>query len=111
MNYKIDDRRTPEEKLNTWRFVVATDSFLSGWGQAPGRSIYAIAVSDRDEANIVEENMRWRSEMKRVRLLWPEWKPKLHDGDHFAIVGKSEASRFFEPGGFRPTSRYAEKGE
>ncbi len=110
-SYQINDWRTAEEKANTWGFVVATDSSLSGWGQAPGRSFFAVAVSTIEESRIVEENMQWRSEMKRVRVVGADWRPKAGAGDHLSIVGKHEASRFFEPGRFMPTSRYADLKE
>ena len=83
-------------------YVVATDSFMSGWGGAKGgRSLYAIAVTSRDEIDVVMDNMKARSEMKRVRYnLSP---PATRPGDHLKISDKSTAPRFFLPpheGGF-----------
>lgn len=80
-------------------FVVATDSFLSGWGQAPGTSYYAIAVDTDLEAYIVmDNNLKARPEMKRVRfnLSLPKGGPR----DHLVITDKHEAPRFFQEGAF-----------
>jgi hypothetical protein len=90
------DARTETEKADTWGFVVSTDSFMSGWGHAPGRSLYAVAVADHHEAEVVLRNAKGRSEMKRSRIQGNL--PRLWPGDHLKIVGRSEASRWFEPG-------------
>jgi hypothetical protein len=95
----INDRRTDAEREATIGYVVATDAFMSGWGGAAnGRSLYAIAVSCAEEAHAVEDNMHNRSEMKRVRF--SPALPRLRSGDHLSIAGKTDARRFFIPGGF-----------
>lgn len=97
---KIEDRRTEQEKKETWAFVVCNDTFLSGWGYARGgRSLYALAVTSPDQAKIVLDNGRARSDMRRVRLNMRL--PRLREGDHLVIVGPSDAPRWYEPGGFR----------
>lgn len=97
---KIEDRRTEKEKAETWAFVVCNDTFFSGWGLARGgRSLYALAVKNPAQAKIVMANAKARSDMKRVRLNMRL--PRLRDGDHLAIVGPSEAPRWYKPGGFR----------
>ena len=94
---RINDRR--QSKHKPFGFVVATDSFMSGWGDAQGgKSYYAIAVDSRHESDVVEANMRSRSEMKRVRFNLAL--PKLGPKDHLSIVDRHYAQRFFEPGGF-----------
>ena len=98
--YSIDDKRTKEEKENTIGYIVANDSFMSGWGNAPGRSIFAIPVNTWHQFEIVENNMRNRSEMKYVRQCGRNWRPKLRDGDHLSIRSPQECSRFFEVNGF-----------
>jgi hypothetical protein len=97
----IDDRRTDTDKAKTVGFVVATDRFMSGWGQAPGRSYFAIPLRSWDEADVVRENMEARSEMKRVRVVGKDYRPKLHEGDHLSIRDMSDCSRFYEKGGFQ----------
>ena len=96
-----DDNRSEDEKRRTVGFVVATDSFMSGWGLAPGRSIFAVPFETWEQAKVVEDNMRHRSEMKRVRVVGRDWRPKLHKGDHLSIRSMDDASRFYEPGGFK----------
>ena len=95
-----EDHRTPEQKAATVCFVVATDSFMSGWGQAKGRSIFAVPCRSMQEAFIVEDNMRHRSEMKRVRIVGADYRPRLYNGDHLSIRAMDDVSRFYEPGAF-----------
>lgn len=94
------DERTPEETAATIGFIVGTDSFLSGCGLAPARSFYALPVRSSEEAHVVMENMRRRSDMKRVRWVGKTYRPKLRDGDHFVIASIAEASRHYELEGF-----------
>ncbi len=92
-----DDRGN---KSTPWGFVVCTDTFLSGWGGASeGRSLYALAVDNDDEAWMVLNNARDRSDMKRVRFV--KTLPKLRAGDHLSIVDRTCAARWYEVGGFR----------
>ena len=94
------DNRTDEEKAATVGFVVATDSFMSGWGQAAGRSIFAVPIRSWQEADTVERNMKNRSEMKRVRVVGKNWRPRLSPGDHLSIRSCADVSRFYEEHGF-----------
>lgn len=96
----IDDKRSPEDKAATLGFVVATDSFMSGWGNAPGRSLFAVPFRTWDEADIVEANMRARGDMKRVRVVGAKYRPRLYPGDHLSIRDMSDCSRFYKRGGF-----------
>lgn len=96
----INDRRTDEDKAATIGFIVATDKFMSGWGGAPRRSLFAVPVRNREEIDIVEENMRRRREMKRVRFVSADWRPRLQQGDHLSIATFDGASRFYVKGGF-----------
>ena len=97
----IDDRRTEEDKAATIGFVVATDSFMSGWGEARGRSLFAVPVRNWAEAVTVENNMRARSEMKRVRVVGKDYRPRLYPGDHLSIRDMSDCDRFYRVGGFK----------
>ena len=96
----IDDRRTDEDKRRTVGFVVATDSFMSGWGKAQGRSLFAVPLSNWDQADTVLANLQARSEMKRPRIVGADYRPKLSNGDHLSIRDMSDCSRFYQPGGF-----------
>lgn len=97
---EVDDRRTPEDKAITAGFVVATDSFMSGWGRARGRSLFAVPFRTYEEAEIVLQNMEARSEMKRARIVGKDYRPRLRDGDHLSIRDMSDCSRFYEKHGF-----------
>ena len=99
----VNDRRT--DKSTPWAYVVFTDKFMSGWGDAPGRSLYALAVSDPNEEAIVLANGRARSEMKRPRTVVrfrADGTPavKMHEGDHLSVTDKADASRWYVRGGF-----------
>ena len=89
------DNRTEADKQATIGFVVATDSFLSGWGQAPRRSIYAIPIIDDKYIDIVLDNMEARSDMKRPRYVLKTYRPKLYDGDHLKIPSVNDIKDSF----------------
>jgi hypothetical protein len=81
----IDDKRTEEERATTAGFVVGTDRFMSGWGLAPGRSLFAVPFRDYEEAVKLEAWMRGRGDMLRVRVVGRDYRPRLHEGDHLSI--------------------------
>ncbi len=81
------DDRSPADVKRTIGFWVATDSFMSGWGEAPGRSIVAVPFVNADDATTVERQLRLRHEMKRLRMVGPDYQPKLRDGDHYHVYG------------------------
>lgn len=94
MNYTIQDDRTPQEVESTVGFVVATDSFMSGWGEAPGRSIVAVPVVDYEDEKRVRERLERRYEMKRVRFCLKDWRPRLFEGDHLHIYDTKTSFRY-----------------
>lgn len=49
-------------------YVVATDRFMSGWGEAPGRSIVAVECHTSEEVDFAMRVMESRDEMMRVRF-------------------------------------------
>lgn len=86
MAYIRCDDRTPEQVAQTIGFWVATDAFLSGWGQAKGRSIVACPVRSSEDSDAVEKRFRSRREFKRVRYVCgSKFYPKLYAGDHLHI--------------------------
>lgn len=106
MSIVIDDRR--KDPGIPWAFVVATDSFLSGWGDAPGRSLFALEAANPREAEVLMNNLRARSEMQRPRIVGlvrrdGRYIPscRLREDDHLSIRDRREADRFYTPGGFR----------
>ena len=92
-----NDRRT--DPTRPWAFVVFTDSFMSGWGQAPRRSLYALAVSGPQEYRAVMAQGARRSDMKRGRLVGVKAdgtpKVRLGRGDHLSITDRTEAPRWY----------------
>jgi len=104
MAAEIEDQRDVQNIPQV--YIVATDSFLSGWGKAPNRSLVAFACHSPEEADTVEDNMHGRADMKRVRVVTRikrDGTPdvRLQDGDHLAIKDRGTAHRFYEPGAFR----------
>lgn len=89
------DDRTPEEKAATIGFWVATDRFMSGWGQALGKSICACPVISSEDADIVERRFRSRTEFKYIRFVGGKnYYPKLNDGDHLHIYDTKTSFRY-----------------
>jgi len=95
----IDERAA--DAPEPWGYVVFHDTALSGWGGAEhGRSLYALAVSDRDEADTVLAAGRRRTDMRSGRMVRNIHRLQLHRGDHLTIVDRSIAARWYEPHGF-----------
>jgi hypothetical protein len=92
----IQDTRS--DKSNPWNYVIMVDTFMSGWGDAPGKSYYAIAVDNEEEAKAVMDNATARDEMKNIRLR--KVLPRLNEGDHVSVTDKKDAPRWFEVGAF-----------
>jgi hypothetical protein len=94
----VRDKR--QNRTTPWGYVVFHDTFLSGWGDAPGRSFYALAVDNQEEAERVEENGLKRSDMRDPGLVQdfldngaPDL--RLEPGDHLCVVDKHEAPRWY----------------
>jgi len=100
MSATINDERTPEQKAQTMGLIVATDRHMSGWGNAPGRSLLAVPYASRQQAVIVEDNMRHRSEMQRVRRVGPNYRPRMYAGDNLTILPLDPAAPFSRPSWF-----------
>lgn len=65
-------------------YVMATDTFMSGWGLAPGKSFYGVACDTLDQASDVERRMKTRPEFKRVRICVTP--TKTTSRDHLHVV-------------------------
>lgn len=64
---QVQDDRTPEQlTTHTW-FVIGTDSFMSGWGQAQGGKSYAAWACEPKHSQLVLAWVERRSDMLRVR--------------------------------------------
>jgi hypothetical protein len=89
-NYIIEDDRDQTEADYTHGFVVATDKFMSGWGNAPGKSYVAMPFFSPEHMDSIENRFNLRSEFLRVRVVAKTWRPKLRAGDHLYIyAGKA----------------------
>jgi len=77
-------------------YVWATDTFMSGWGRAPGgsKNVIVFLADNSDEARTVARNLRDRDEMKGVTMsMYP---PPDRPGDVFSLRDKRQAPRFYD---------------
>lgn len=82
-----------------YAYVLANDSFMSGWGPATGKvNTVILPCASWEEAEIVAQNARNRSEMRRVRIV--ARKPRLQRGHLYSLFDREFASRWYEKGGF-----------
>jgi len=100
---KVNDRRA-DTQAPVFAFVVFRDSFMSGWGEAPKGSFYALACDSQAEVDLVRTNGKRRSEMKRCMVAFPDFmncpKMPLTNGQHLSIADKSCAGPWYKPGAF-----------
>ncbi len=93
--YILTDDRTEEEVNKTIGFIIATDKFMSGWGDAPGKSVVAIPFVSCEDMEVVRERMERRAEMKRIRVVYNKnYRPRLYKGDHLHIYNTSTSFRY-----------------
>ena len=88
MTGTLKDHRTkdtrPIKEVRLW--AVATDKFMSGWGQAPRTSYVAYPLDKLNEQGREHKLLDWmedRTDFLRVRLNLKL--PRLQDGDHLSI--------------------------
>jgi len=87
----IQDDRTEEQKTLYPILVVATDSFMSGWGKADDGVSYAAWATD--EKNL-RDTLCWverRGDMKRVRVVYGKYRPKAKGHLHIYISNYCKA--------------------
>ena len=78
-------------------YVVMTDKFMSGWGMAAGKSNKLVIVCDTlEDAEIVYQNAKRRSEMKHVNIRCS--KPYYGNRYHVSLHDKTDYSAWFAPG-------------
>ena len=90
MSCIVNDKRTDEDRKATMGFVVAIDSFMSSWGEAKRRSIFAVPFRDFEQAARIETWLHDRSEMKRVRVVRFNWWPRLRNNDHLTVCAMDD---------------------
>ena len=77
---RFQDDRTPAIKAIPHVIVLATDSFMSGWGGAadgPSYAGWAVCPSHEGEVFRRIDN---RTEMKRTRVVLANYRPKTRGG-------------------------------
>jgi len=91
----VEDRRG-DTTTEPWGYVVFTDRFMSGWGRAPCRSLYALAVSEREAAAVLRYGAG-RGDMARGRVLHglARLLRTVRRGDHLAIEDRAAAERWY----------------
>jgi len=82
----MQDDRTEAQKQTHSVVVVGTDSFLSGWGRAEGGASYAGWACRYEDLNKVERWVRSRKEMKRVRIVGSDYRPRGVGHCHIYVV-------------------------
>lgn len=82
-------------------YVTMTDKFMSGWGMAKDKiNKLVIECENYEEALIVEENAKSRSEMKYVNIRTT--KPNYDKNRYFvSLTDKSDYSTWFKRGAFK----------
>lgn len=83
---QIQDDRTEAEKTANPVLVVATDSFMSGWGRAEGGTSFAAWACPYGKEYEVERWVRSRKGMKRVRTVCGDYRPKGHGHCHIYLA-------------------------
>jgi len=71
----IKDDRTEEQKQTHKWLVIGTDSFMSGWGEAKAGASYAAWACLEKDLNRMEDRISGRKEMKRVRVIYGDYRP------------------------------------
>lgn len=76
----FQDDRTPEQKKTPHLIVLGTDRFLSGWGKAEGGKSYAGWAVPVGQVDKMEQRIRGRSDMQRVRVVGANYRPPAGPG-------------------------------
>jgi len=66
---------------------------MSGWGESPGTSYYALAVRDKREAQVVARNFRARADFKNTRFV--RQLPTIGARDHMTIADWTIAKFYY----------------
>ena len=91
MSHTITDRAEIPDALF---YVLANDSFMSGWGPASGKTNTVVLPCDsRLDAEVVMQNAEDRSEMHHVRIV--DNKPRLRPGVLYSLLTKKDSPLWF----------------
>jgi hypothetical protein len=78
-------------------YIAMTDSFMSGWGMAEGRSNrFVVQCDNREQAQQIERAARGRDEMKRIQ--WVSKCPKSNDRMLVSVKHYSELGDIWQGG-------------
>lgn len=91
MSNFIDDR-TEEQKKTHIYIVQGIDKFMSGWGEAKGKS-YAGWACKKEHLSSVKRWVSGRTDMKCVNVQTGTWRPRLNRNDHCQIYVISDNHR------------------
>ena len=87
----LEDDRTPEQKKTHNLIWLGTDPFLSGCGLATGGPSYAGWACTHADARECEAWVRGRGDMKRVRLVLGNYRPRPGRGHvHIYVWGERD---------------------
>lgn len=76
-------------------YVLANDPFLSGWGEAEGKTnTIILPCRDYYEAALVETHAKARGDMKRVRIV--SNKPRLSNSVYYSLHGPEDYHTWYE---------------
>ena len=88
-------------------YVLAEDTFLSGWGDADGKiNTLLLPCASKEEAEIVKHNAKSRPEMVRVRI--ENTRPPLSKCTVYSLHTKDDYSRWYIPHSFCKCPKEAE---
>jgi hypothetical protein len=95
----------PEELPDFRFFVVAKDTFMSGWGKSEGRENWVILpCKNHKECQVVCENARNRTDMIHIHIrpkVGMEGMLRRDRQSTFSLFDREDADRWYQPGGFR----------
>lgn len=88
----VKDDRTDAQRKELTILIVGTDSFMSGWGEARGGKSVAAWACSHEHADRVEQWVRSRSDMRRVRRVYDSPRRYRPRGNvkHFHVYVVSE---------------------
>lgn len=88
----IQDDRTQEQKKTHVFLIVGTDTFMSGWGKAKNGKSYAAWACLPEHKDRVFNWVESRSDMKRVREIYGEYRPGGAGHLHIYVVDEKHPS-------------------
>lgn len=82
-------------------YVRARDTFMSGWGQSPGRDNYVLLPCESmEEACVVRTNAMARTDMEDVRIVSGVQALVERQDVTVSLFDREDAERWYTPGGF-----------